>query len=67
MTLRYGRESVARYVKEHLSNLRRGSRLITTIQQVRSEVYSVSCATDMSWENTELQQAKFFSETQVNT
>lgn len=61
------RTAVAAYVADQLTILKRNLPLIMTITLGKSEDFSVSIATVASLEDTELQTAKFFSDTQVNT
>lgn len=58
---------VVAYVGGMLPHLDKSSAWTMTIKQVRSGDYSVQTAIDESSEDIELQRAKFFSETQVNT
>lgn len=63
---------VVEYVGGMLPHLDKSSAWTMTIKQVLSGDYSVLTATDVSsdaieWEQDQLAQAKFFSDTQVNT
>lgn len=67
MTYLRNKEEVVQYVDALLTSLRPASQSIMTITAGRSVGYSVSTVTDGSSDDTDLQTAKFYSDTQVNT
>lgn len=60
------KERLAAFVVDQLQYSKPGSPLTTIITPVKSVGYYVSIVTGESSEDTELQMAKFFSDTQVN-
>lgn len=66
MTYLKSKAAVVEYVGGMLPHLDKSSAWTMTIKQVRSGDYSVLIATDELSDDTELQRAKFFSDTQVN-
>jgi hypothetical protein len=59
--------NVAQYVNDQLQYLDEGSPLTMTISREKSGELCVTIATGSLSDDTALQTAKFFSETQVNT
>jgi len=63
----YDKNDVAEFVRDRLTGSVPGSVLTMTITPGQSAGFYVHIVTDESSEDIELQTAKFFSETQVNT
>jgi len=61
------KKAVVEYVSDLLDVFGPDWPLTMTITRGKSGAYSAHIVTDTSWEDTEHQTARFFSETQVNT